>query len=172
MTELESFRQQKDDFFEHHPQSPLTPAQKSDFHGLSYFPENDALRLEVTVEKFDRMERIEMQTTTGDTQVYERYGRFRFEVEGQEAELTVYHSHSGYFLPFVDSLAGTETYPAGRYLEPEQLPGGRFLVDFNEAYNPYCAYNEMWSCPITPVENRLKVPIRAGEKVFEGVEEH
>ncbi len=168
MTALESFRQQKDDFFEHHPQSPLTREQKMDFKGLSYFPENEALRLEVTVEKFEKMERIEMQTTTGDSQVYERYGRFRFEADGQPAELTLYRSGNGYFLPFVDSLAGQETYPAGRYLEPEPLPGGRFLVDFNEAYNPYCAYNEMWSCPITPFENSIKVPISAGEKLFHG----
>ena len=85
----------------------------------------------------------------------------------QHAELTIYQSEHGYFLPFVDSLAGKETYPAGRYLDPEALPGNRFLVDFNLAYNPYCAYNEMWSCPITPAENRLKVPIRAGEKLFD-----
>ena len=108
-----------------------------------------------------------MQTTTGDVQVYVRYGRFQFQVEGQVAELTIYRGEHGYFLPFVDALAGTETYPAGRYLEPEELPGNRFFVDFNLAYNPYCAYNEMWSCPITPAENRLKVPVRAGEKVFQ-----
>jgi uncharacterized protein (DUF1684 family) len=71
-----------------------------------------------------------------------------------------------FFLPFADSMAGSETYPAGRYLEVEELPGGNFLVDFNQAYNPYCAYNEQWSCPLTPAENRLKVPIRAGEKIF------
>jgi uncharacterized protein (DUF1684 family) len=88
-------------------------------------------------------------------------------VEGQEAQLTIYQNENGYFLPFVDALAGKETYPAGRYLEPEELYGNHFLVDFNLAYNPYCAYNEMWSCPITPAENRLKVPIRAGEKMFE-----
>ena len=59
-----------------------------------------------------------------------------------------------------------ETYGAGRYLEPEPLEDGRFAVDFNYAYNPYCAYNELWSCPLTPFENRLRVPIRAGEKNF------
>lgn len=166
MTALESFRQQKNDFFGHHPQSPLTREQRLDFKGLSYFPENEALRLEVEVGKFDKPEKIEMQTSTGDSQSYERYGRFKFVVEGKEAELTLYRSPNGYFLPFVDSLAGRETYPAGRYLEPEPLPGGRFLVDFNEAYNPYCAYNEMWSCPITPSENRIQVPIQAGEKLF------
>jgi uncharacterized protein (DUF1684 family) len=89
-------------------------------------------------------------------------------VDNQPAELTVFFNQNGAFLPFVDNLAGQETYPAGRYLEPEPLPDGRFLVDFNMAYNPYCAYNEMWSCPLTPFENRLKVPIRAGEKLPSG----
>jgi uncharacterized protein (DUF1684 family) len=107
-----------------------------------------------------------MQTTTGDIQEYERYGKFEFMVGDQPAELTIYSSDASYFLPFVDSLAGKETYPAGRYLEPEPLGNGRFRVDFNLAYNPYCAYNEYWSCPLTPFENRLKIPIRAGEKLF------
>jgi len=87
-------------------------------------------------------------------------------VEGQIAELTIYADQDGFFLPFVDSLAGSETYPAGRYLEPEPLSDGELLIDFNLAYNPYCAYNDQWSCPLTPFENRLKVPIRAGEKIY------
>ena len=107
-----------------------------------------------------------MQTSTGDVQEYARFGKIRFPVGGQEAALTIYADPSGYFLPFVDSLAGVDTYPAGRYLEPVALPGGKFLVDFNLAYNPYCAYNDLWSCPLTPFENRLRVPIRAGEKIY------
>ena len=167
MSELDEFRKEKDEFYGRHPHSPLTPEQKRGFTGLRYFPENEALRLEVTVERLPEEPPMTMQTTTGDVQVYVRHGRFQFQVEGQVAELTIYRGEHGYFLPFVDSLAGTETYPAGRYLEPEELPGNRFFVDFNLAYNPYCAYNEMWSCPITPAENRLKVPVRAGEKVFQ-----
>jgi len=166
MTDLEEFRREKDAFFKSHPQSPLAPEQKRAFKGLSYFPENPALRLEVTVEEFNPKETVKMQTSTGDVQTYQKYGRFKFTVDGQEAELTVYSSQHGFFLPFVDSLAGAETYGAGRYLEPEPLGRGKFRVDFNLAYNPYCAYNEMWSCPIPPRENRLKVPIRAGEKLF------
>ena len=166
MSELDAFRAEKDEFFGGHPQSPLTREQRKDFHGLQYFPENDALRLEVKVEEFDDKQTFEMQTSTGDVQVYEKFGKFRFFVDGDEAELTIYRSQHGFFLPFVDTLAGKETYPAGRYLDPEPLPGGYFIVDFNVAYNPYCAYNEMWSCPITPAENRLKVAIRAGEKIF------
>jgi len=166
MDELVDFRRGKDDFFAHHPQSPLTRSQKQEFKGLAYFPEASELRLEVEVEVLSEQEEIEMQTSTGDVQFYRRFGRFHFQVEGRECTLTIYNSEGGYFLPFVDGLAGVETYPAGRYLEPELEPDGRFLVDFNLAYNPYCAYNDQWSCPLTPFENRLKAPIRAGEKVF------
>jgi uncharacterized protein len=166
MTELEAMRAEKNEFFGTDPQSPLTREQKKDFHGLSYFEENDALRLEVKVDEYPDKQEFTMQTSTGSVQMYSRFGKFSFVVDGKEVGLTIYQNENGFFLPFVDSLAGRETYPAGRYLEPEPLPGGRFFVDFNLAYNPYCAYNEMWSCPITPAENRLKVPIRAGEKLF------
>jgi hypothetical protein len=166
MSELDDFRAEKNEFFGRHPQSPLTADQKRGFTGLPYFPENDALRFEVKVEPLPDEKPMQMQTTTGDVQMYVRYGRFQFQVDGQTVALTIYQSEHGFFLPFVDSLAGTETYPAGRYLELEALPGNHFFIDFNLAYNPYCAYNEMWSCPITPAENRLKVPIRAGEKIF------
>ena len=166
MTELEESRKEKDAFFKSHPQSPLTPEQKKTFTGLDHFPENPALRLELKVEEFPDKEVVVMQTSTGDVQKYQKYGKFKFTVEEQEAELTIYASPHGFFLPFVDSLAGTETYGAGRYLEPEPLKEGKFRVDFNLAYNPYCAYNPHWSCPLTPFENRLKVPIRAGEEVF------
>lgn len=167
MTELVAFRSRKDHFFATHPQSPLTPDQQRAFQGLRYFPENPDLRLEVAVEEFPKQDWTTMPTSTGSTETYRRYGRFRFTVEGQEAELTMYVDDDGsFFLPFVDALAGTETYAAGRYLEPEPLGEGNFLVDFNLAYNPYCAYNEHWSCPVTPYENRLNVPIRAGEKLY------
>jgi uncharacterized protein len=165
-SELELFREAKDHYFKTDPHSPLTREQKRSFSQLAYFPENPALRIQAQVEEFPQKEQIEMQTSTGDVQFYQRYGRFKFEVEGQPAELTIYQSDGGFFLPFVDSQTGKETYGAGRYLEPEHLGGNNFTIDFNLAYNPYCAYNEMWSCPLTPFENRVKVPIRAGEKVF------
>lgn len=169
MTELEIFREEKNDFFASHPQSPLTPEQKRNFNGLSYFPENPALRFEAEVEAFPKQETIAMQTSTGDEQHYTRYGKFRFTVDGQPAELTIYASEHGFFLPFGDSLANKETYGAGRYLDPYPLPSGKLLIDFNFAYNPYCAYNERWSCPLTLFENRLTAPIRAGEKLFDQV---
>ena len=166
MTALDDFRAEKDAFFGADRQSPLTGEQKAAFSGLNYFPENPDLVFEVEVEPFANPERVHVQTTTGDEREYLRYARFKFPVEGQEAELTIFQAEYGFFLPFVDSLANHETYGAGRYLDPESEDGRHFLIDFNLAYNPYCAYNERWSCPLTPFENRLKLPIRAGEKVF------
>jgi len=166
MSDLTQFRTAKDEFFSRHDQSPLTPKQKSNFEGLAYFPENQDLRLTLKVEQFPQQEEIVVQTSTGDSQTYTRYGNFSFEIDGETATLTILTNDYGYFLPFVDSLANTETYGAGRYLEFEFLGGGQFLIDFNLAYNPYCAYNDSWSCPLTPWENRVKVPIRAGEKIF------
>jgi uncharacterized protein (DUF1684 family) len=166
MSKLEQFRKEKDEFFRQSPQSPLLPEQQASFTGLSYFPENPELRLSVEVNRFPEGQEVKIQTNTGDVQTYRRFGRFKFEVEGHPAELTIFENENGYFLPFADSLAGKETYGAGRYLEPERLADGRFDVDFNLAYNPYCAYNERWSCPITPAENRLKLPVRAGERII------
>ena len=167
MSQLDDFRKQKDEFFlvDHH--SPLDPAQKQQFDGLKYFPENPSLNLELELTHDRNQEVIQMQTTTGDIQTYTRLGQVDFEVEGEPAELTIFENEHGYFLPFTDALAGEKTYGAGRYLEPSPLSGGKIHIDFNLAYNPYCAYNERWSCPITPVENRLKVPIRAGEMIFD-----
>jgi hypothetical protein len=166
VSELARFRAAKDEFFKDDPQSPLTPEQRRGFDGLKYFPEDPGLRFELAVEAFPEKEKVQMQTSSGDIQIYTRYGKFHFEVEGQPAELTVYADRNGFFLPFVDNQAGKETYGAGRYLEPEVLANGKMRIDFNLAYNPYCAYNDLYSCPLTPFENRLKVAIKAGEKVF------
>lgn len=163
--ELLALRREKDEFFKAHPQSPLSLDQQDVFSGLNYYPPNPALDLVVPVEVLPPGNNgIAIETTSGDTRRYRRYGRVRFEVGGQPAQLTIYEAPHGYFLPFVDAGAGGETYAAGRYLEPEVLEDGRFHLDFNLAYNPYCAYGDGWSCPITPAENRLQVAIRAGEK--------
>ena len=165
-TELEDFRVEKDAFFKSHAQSPLTPAQQRVFKGLSYFDENPALRFEIEVEPFAQRDTVELQTSDGDVRAYQRFGRVTFEVDGQAAALTLYATPHGFFLPFVDSLAGEDTYPAGRYLDPEPLGSNRFLIDFNLAYNPYCAYGDGWSCPLPPAENVLGVAIEAGERAF------
>jgi len=168
MSELTDFRAAKDEFLATDHHSPLTREQRKAFDGLQYFPENPDLRLELEIEEFPQKEIIEMQTSTGDVQQHTRFGKIHFEVDGQRVELTLYKDAHGYFLPFVDDQAGEETYGAGRYLEPEALKDGKVLVDFNYAYNPYCAYNDLYSCPLTPWENRLQVSIRAGEKLPAG----
>ncbi|MDQ7025484.1 MAG: DUF1684 domain-containing protein [Anaerolineae bacterium] len=159
-------RAQKDKFFKEHTQSPLTAEQQAKFSGLTYFVAMPKLDLVVDVHEFEKPENVQIQTTTGDTRWYLRWGEFTFTVGNEEARLTIYKMPPDhFFLPFVDTLAGKETYPAGRYLEPELLADGKFRIDFNQAYNPYCAYAPTWNCPITPTENRLKVAIRAGEKL-------
>jgi uncharacterized protein (DUF1684 family) len=108
-----------------------------------------------------------METSVGGNQEFQRAGTIRFEVEGEPAQLTVFQDPGGeLFLPLRDATSGKETYGAGRYLEPEVVDEEALHVDFNYLYNPYCAYNEAYSCPIPPVENWLRAPIRAGEKSF------
>lgn len=159
-------RRLKDEFFKSHPQSPLTPDQKKSFNGLSYYGPNPALDLTLEAEEFQDKAVIQMQTSTGDIQTYQKWGKISFGVGDETAELTLFYSpnHGNFFLPFMDATSGSETYGAGRYIDPEWLGNSRFHVDFNIAYSPYCAYNDRWSCPIPPMENRLKVRIEAGEK--------
>jgi hypothetical protein len=176
MSELDDFRADKDEFFREHPQSPLTEEQRAAFRGLEYFPENPDLliRADLETEGVDLEETIVMQTTTGGEQTYRRAGVVRFEVEGKPSQFTLFASPEMHelFLPFRDATSGKETYGAGRYLEVEPSDlRGRVVIDFNYAYNPYCAYNPNWSCPIPPGENWLAVPIRAGERTFAGAYE-
>ena len=174
MSELSEFRAAVDEIMQFHPQSPLDDDEQTDFEGLNYYDENEALVFEVEVERLPETEPlIEMETSTGDVQPYRRWGRFTFEVDGEEATLTIYsdpHGHE-FFMPFRDATSGKETYGAGRYLDNNRpglrlLESNRFEIDFNYAYNPYCAYNETYSCPLPPAENWLTVPIRAGEKNY------
>lgn len=165
---LINLRAQKDAYFKHSEHSPLNEDQKAAFTGLTYFVPQPRLDLVVEVQPFAEQTDVQVQTTQGQPRWYRRYGEFTFAVGGETARLTIYQTPHGFFLPFVDTLAGAETYPAGRYLEPVQLDETAFEVDFNQAYNPYCAYNERYDCPLTPAENRLSVAIRAGEKIPQG----
>jgi uncharacterized protein (DUF1684 family) len=175
MGQLENLRRDIDSFMKDHPQSPLAHDQQKRFEGLDYYEVNQDLILEVEIERFPDGEPIvTMQTSTGDAQQYRRWGRFSFEVEGQKASMTIYSDPMGrdFFMPFKDATNGKETYGAGRYMDEHRpgfspLDGDRFEVDFNYAYNPYCAYSPHYSCPLPPRENWVQVPIRGGEKDFE-----
>ena len=164
---IEAERAEKDRFFRSNAYSPLE--DRANFTGLNYYPPDPAWRFELPLHKAEQVEELTIQTSTDDEQTYYRVGTIEFEVEGEVARLAVYKSphHDEPFIPFRDATSGQETYGAGRYLEPVELGDGKLLVDFNAAYNPYCAYSEHYSCPLPPLENWLKVPIRAGEKAYQ-----
>lgn len=162
--EIANERQQKDTFFKSDPHSPLPLKMKDGFSGLDYFPYRGELDLQIELTLFDEGDVVQIMTTTNEIRNYRRHGEFTFTVDGQQGRLTIYQTPHGFFLPFVDR--SDETYPAGRYIDPEPVSRDVFHVDFNRAYNPFCAYNENYSCPLTPPENRVAFPIPAGEKLF------
>jgi uncharacterized protein (DUF1684 family) len=171
---LSRFRKRKDDYFREGDQSPLSHEQRHQFDGLAYFEENPALAFELEIDTAGEGvgERLSLATTDGVVKEFIRAGTVHFEADGSPVTLTIFRDvgRGSYYLPFRDGTAGEETYEVGRYLEPHSRPNGRLVVDFNYAYNPYCAYGEGWSCPIPPRENVTKVRIEAGEKEFPGSE--
>jgi uncharacterized protein (DUF1684 family) len=176
---LEGFRHRRDHFFAHHPHSPLADSQRGEFAGLDYFPEREDLALILPLDETGPGvgEEVEMPTSDGKHKPFVRVGKIQFSVDGAPATLTVFRdaARGDLFIPFRDATSGDETYALGRYLEPQLRPDGTLDVDFNYAYNPFCAYGEGWSCPIPPEENQLPMALPAGERAFRevsvGVEE-
>lgn len=167
---LAQFRERKDHYFAHGAHSPLDAETRRHFTALRYFPENPALALERRLDESGPGigERVTLATSTGHASDFLRAGRITFDVEGTPVTLSVFKDldRGRYFLPFRDATAGHETYAVGRYLDPQARPDGTLVVDFNYAYNPYCAYGEGWTCPIPPAENVAPVRIAAGEQAF------
>ena len=167
---LASYRERRDHFFAHDDGTPLEPEQLEQFQGLAYFPENPALAMELPL-KVDGDgigQQIDLATADGYTKPFVRVGRISFTYSGEPVILSVFKDlqRGRYFLPFRDGSAGRETYAVGRYLDPRTRPDGTLVVDFNYAYNPYCAYSQGWSCPIPPFENVIGTSLEAGEKAF------
>lgn len=166
---LEDFRAHKDAYFASGANSPLDPADQDGFTGLSYFPYNPALQFELEIEPMDDMgSPLTLDTSDGQRVDFLIVGNVRFMVDNGGYELTLLKDsdRGRFFLPFHDATNGLETYSGGRYLDPQQKPNGALVIDFNYAYNPYCAYGDGWSCPLPPEQNRLPVELPAGEKVF------
>jgi uncharacterized protein (DUF1684 family) len=159
-------RRMKDEFFARSSDSPLDAGQRRTFAGLPYFDPDPAFRFDATLERRPAAEYEDIQTSDGQVRHLPRAGTLRFTLDGRELGLAAYDQGDELFVPFRDATSGDETYGAGRYVEAHPIGGGRYDLDFNAAYNPYCAYNENWSCPLPPRENWLDVPIRAGEKRF------
>jgi len=150
------------------PDGPLPPELRPRFKGLSYYPPRFDLVFEVALEPAASADTVQFVTSQKTFDPYRRMGTFHWTHAGREQQLTLFEALDGghLFLPFTDATSGSDTYGAGRYLDPEPLPGGTYRLDFNRAYNPYCAYGPHWTCPLSPPENRLDFAVLAGERNF------
>ena len=166
------WRETRDELFARHPQSPLDAEARAAFRGLTYFDYDPAARVLAAVEPTEPAA-LEVPMSRGETPSFIRFGRARFELGGAEHALGLYWLEGyggGVYLPVADATSGDTTYGAGRYVldtvKGDDLgeQDGLLVLDFNFAYNPSCAYDPRWACPLAPPENRLAIPIRAGER--------
>jgi uncharacterized protein (DUF1684 family) len=168
----EAWRVTRDRLFREHPQSPIRAERRGDFGGCRYYEYDPTFRVLADVFPLEP-ERRDIVTSTGVTYVFTRFGRAEFELAGTAGSAELYWLDGyggGLFLPFGDDTAGETTYPAGRYLL-DTVKGsdlgavdGRLVLDFNFAYNPSCAYDPQWVCPLAPTANWLPVAVEAGEQ--------
>jgi len=165
-------RRLKDEQFKQGPDSPLKDQDKRIFAGLHYFPADAKYCFKGTIAKNPHPESFSLVTSDGRSKKALRYGAFAFQLDGKTYQLQVYKllnlpaAYQDYlFIPFTDATSGTESYGGGRYIDLNEQRNNTYLVDFNLAYNPSCAYGRHdFSCPIPPAENRLPIRIPAGEK--------
>ena len=168
---LKEFREKRDRFFKEDPHSPLKDADRRNFKGLPYYPVDLRYAVIGSFTPYPTEPKplyVTLPTSKGTGKKYVKHGSFKFELMGKEHLLQIYKPLGGgeLFLPFRDETSGKETYGEGRYLYIEPMSDGRVLIDFNRAHNPFCQFNEKYTCPFAPEENWLRVPIRAGEKKF------
>lgn len=166
---IAAIRAAKDDSFKTGPDSPVPPDKKAALLPLQYFPIDENYAVPASLEPAAERTRIQVPTSTGKIRNIERIGALRFSLQGKPMRLTAFVDVDSpqvnrLFIPFADQTSGAETYSAGRYMELDPTPTGIYVVDFNVAYNPYCYYSPEFDCPYPPKENRLDVPIRAGER--------
>ena len=172
---LLGFRAAKDRLFAGHPSSPVPAAARRDFRGLAYWRHDPGLAFRATVEPDPEAPPLDVpRSGEGPAMPYARIGWVSFSVEEVPQRLAVYWLNEyagGIFIPFRDATSGTESYGGGRYLWDSAkgadlgADGDALVIDFNYAYHPSCVYDPIWSCPLAPSENRLTVPIRAGERL-------
>jgi len=153
--------------------SPLKEKDRKEFRGLAFFKFDSSFVVKATIKRTPNSDFFAMKTTTFRKIEQRVYGILSFKIKDQPLQLKIYqaktirHGHENYlFLPFLDRTNGDMSYEGGRYLELQIPQNDTLLIDFNKAYNPYCVYNEKYSCPIVPRENYLEVKIEAGVKNF------
>lgn len=175
VTAWRAFRVERDKLFKKHPQSPLDDRQQDLFTGLSYFDYDPAWRVKGEVDFNVAAETYHVNLGDDGDFRYTRVAYFHFALLEEAASLALYWVEGyggGLFLPFADVTNGHETFGGGRYLidtikgADPGISQGEMVLDFNFAYNPSCAYNSRWVCPLSPLENRLPFPVMAGERNF------
>ncbi|UCD97614.1 MAG: DUF1684 domain-containing protein [Chloroflexota bacterium] len=170
------FRADRDKLFQTHPQTPLTPEQAAQFTSLRYYPYDPSYRFEVPIEPVKNKKMITIHLDDDGPISLLPFGKVSFQIDLQQLSLTLFWIKTyggGIFLPFKDQTNFDETYAGGRYLI-DTIKGAdlgwqddKLVIDFNFAYNPSCAYNTRWQCPLSPSENELSLPIHAGELRFQ-----
>ena len=160
----------KDEFMRRSDDSPIPPERRASFPPLSYFPVEPEYRVPAILTVARGGDVLEIPTSRGERRPHQRVGKLSFTLKGQLLTLTAFvevgqEDLRHLFVPFGDLTNGTETYPGGRYLDLDRNATGIYDVDFNRSYHPYCYYSPSYECPYPPPENRLKIPIRAGERL-------
>jgi uncharacterized protein (DUF1684 family) len=166
-------REQKDMFFSRDYNSPIAFEQRRLFKMLDYYPPDPDFRFLLELHEHKDKRILKIEDTKGNQREFLRWGEFRFKIENKECSLQAYKSdphEDRLFVPFRDKTSGKETYGAGRYIdidyEEHYTTDGKWILDFNKAYNPWCAYSEHYACPYIDPENWLEVSVNAGEKNY------
>ena len=158
--------------------SPLKKKDLKNFNGLDFFAVDSSFIVTANLTRIENAPVFEMANTTDRKPLYKDYGLLRFNINGQDLELTIYQSQDDLrdekykdylFLPFTDNTSGNESYGGGRYMDvmiTDIKDDNTIELNFNNTYNPYCAYNDDYSCPLTPRKNHLDIEIKAGIKAF------
>lgn len=155
--------------------SPLLEEDLKNFTGLDFFPIDPKFKVDAKFIRTPNEQPFGMKTTTDRLPLYVKYGIVKFEIGNQKFQLSIFQNldlvkQEGYedylFLPFTDLTSGVESYGGGRYIDLRLPDSDHIIIDFNKAYNPYCAYNHRYSCPVPPVENDMKMEIKAGVKAW------
>lgn len=173
--EITAYQEELNREFADSASSPLTKEDRAEFTGLEFYPTDSSFRVVAVLERTPDARPFEMPTSTDRLPTYRKYAEAHFHLNGRPYSLSIYQNlglmqnpaYKDYlFLPFTDLTNGFGTYGGGRYLNLRVPEGDSLIIDFNKAYNPYCAYNHKYSCPIPPKENHLDAEIRAGVKDF------